>query len=374
MRILIAEDDRVTALKLRRALEKLGYVVETVDDGAAAWDRIARGGVDILLSDWMMPELDGLELCRRVRSQPDAQYTYVILLTTRQDREDRLAGLEAGADDFLTKPLDTGELLARLNVARRILAMQEQLRAHAEQLAQLYAAVERQNTLLERQNALLAERAATDGLTGLWNRRHFDEALASSRSYAARHDQPLSLILIDVDQFKAYNDTFGHPAGDEVLRGVAEILRNESRVHDVVARYGGEEFALLLPATHVAAAILVGERLRSAIEKHPWPERPITVSVGVSSADRPSSQPGLVARADGALYAAKQTGRNRVVHHREQVFGPIALPPSEAESLADPRDDLATEGLQDARADAGDTAIGIKPGALPEIVDPLQHG
>lgn len=374
MRILIAEDDRVSALKLRRALEKMDYEVEVVADGAAAWDRIAQGKADILLSDWMMPELDGLELCRRVRSRPDAQYTYVILLTTRQDREDRLAGLEAGADDFLTKPLDTGELVARLNVARRILAMQEQLRTHAEQLAQLYAAVERQNVLLERQNALLAERAATDGLTGLWNRRHFDEALASSLAYAGRHDQPLSVILIDVDLFKSYNDTYGHPAGDDVLRTVAEVLRTGARVHDVVARYGGEEFAVLLPATNAAGAVLVGERLRLAIEQRVWPMRSISVSVGVATAAESSSLPGLVARADGALYAAKQRGRNQVVHHRELMIDPIASSTSAVEPSWNVGKDVSTDGLQKGAVDVievSNAGVVVKPAELSGTVDSI---
>src|ERR1700730_18568823 len=131
MDILIAEDDRVSALKLCRALEKLGHSVEAVTDGAEAWRRVCEVGVGLLISDWEMPEMDGLELCRRIRSRADARYTYIILLTARDSRDDRLAGLEAGADDFLTKPVDAGELVARLNTARRILAMQEQLRADA---------------------------------------------------------------------------------------------------------------------------------------------------------------------------------------------------------------------------------------------------
>src|SRR3954454_15487576 len=163
MNILVAEDDRASELKHRRALEKMGHAAEVVCDGADAWRRIRVGGVGLLISDWEMPEIDGLELCRLIRARADALYTYIIMLTARDSRDDRLVGLRAGADDFLTKPLDTGELVARLNIACRILAMQEQLRAHATQLAELHAALEQQNALLERQNVLLAERAATDG-------------------------------------------------------------------------------------------------------------------------------------------------------------------------------------------------------------------
>src|SRR4051794_36951630 len=203
MRILIAEDDRVSALKLSKTLEKMGHSVDVARDGAHAWRRVSEEGFELVISDWMMPEVDGTDLCRLIRARPDALYTYIILLTSHDSRDDRLAGLEAGADDFLTKPLDAGELVARLNIARRILAMQEQLRSHAAQLAELHAALERQNGLLEQQNALLAERAAPDGLPGLGNRRHFDEALQTALLSARRH-QPLSLVLIDVDHFKSY--------------------------------------------------------------------------------------------------------------------------------------------------------------------------
>src|SRR5262245_26466601 len=162
MKILVAEDDRASALRLCRTLERLGHAVDVVHDGADAWRRICDGRVGLLISDWEMPEIDGLELCRRIRARADALYIYVIMLTSRDSRDDRLEGLQAGADDFLTKPLDAGELVARLSIARRILAMQEQLRAHAAQLAELHATLERQNSLLERKNALLGELAVTD--------------------------------------------------------------------------------------------------------------------------------------------------------------------------------------------------------------------
>jgi diguanylate cyclase (GGDEF)-like protein len=328
MNILVAEDDRASALKLCKALEKIGHTVDVVYDGAAAWRLVRDGSVGLLISDWEMPEMDGLHLCRLIRSRSDALYTYIILLTSHDSRDDRLAGLEAGADDFLTKPLDAGDLLARLTIARRILAMQEQLRSHAAQLAELHAALERQNALLEQQNALLAERAATDGLTGLGNRRHFDEVLRSALSFARRHE-PLSLVLLDVDHFKSYNDAFGHPAGDDVLRALAEVLQANAREHDVVARYGGEEFALVLPATDVCGARSFAERLRAAIASGPWPLRPMTASFGLATTTASLTEAiHLIQEADAALYASKYLGRNRVTHHHD--LGPC--PAQEVES------------------------------------------
>ena len=314
MDILIADDDRVTALKLKRALEKLGYSVAVANDGAEAWNIVNSHHVNILVSDWMMPEIDGPELCRRIRACQNDSYTYVILLTARDSREDRIQGLEAGADDFLSKPLDTGELVARLNVARRILAMQDQLKNHAAELDKLRAALERQNVMLE-------ELAATDSLTGLSNRRIFDESVVSAVAFAARHQHPLSLVMIDVDQFKSFNDTFGHPAGDEVLRSVSEVLKLGCRVHDVVARYGGEEFALILPATGGCASVAVSERLRQSVSGRRWSHRPVTASFGVATIGYPASDATrLIWEADKALYHSKGRGRNRVTH-----FGDIVI-------------------------------------------------
>jgi len=311
MEILVADDDRVTALRLKRSLEKLGCVVSAVHDGAEAWRRVGAAKVGVLISDWMMPELDGLELCRRIRARHTTAYTYVILLTARDSRDDRLQGLEAGADDFLCKPPDTGELMARLNVARRILTMHDQLRAHAAQLAEFHAALAMQNTLL-------AERAATDGLTGLCNRRQFDESFRAALSFAARQAQPLSLAILDVDHFKTYNDAFGHLAGDEVLCALSDILRSLARTHDVVARYGGEEFAVILPATDAAGACAACERLRVAIEHRTLPCRPVTASFGVTTTSSPFVEPSqLIEQADRALYHSKSCGRNRVTHFSE---------------------------------------------------------
>ena len=323
MDILLAEDDRVTSLRLQRALEKMGYAVQVASDGAEAWEIVKRGTVSILVSDWMMPQIDGPELCRRIRVRRDTSYTYLILLTARDSREDRIEGLEAGADDFLSKPVDTSELVARLNVARRILGMHDQLRNHASELVKLHSA-------LERQNALLTERAATDGLTGLNNRRMFDEAILSAVAFSARHDQPLTVVMVDVDQFKAYNDEFGHPSGDDVLRSIADVLKSGCRVHDVVARYGGEEFALIFPATGACSSVAVCERLRLAIFGRRWSNRPVSASFGVTTTGHPAVDASrLVWEADKALYHSKARGRNRVTHFSDMI---LALEPEKSPS------------------------------------------
>ncbi|MHC5539690.1 diguanylate cyclase, partial [Singulisphaera rosea] len=241
MRILIAEDDPTAARFLRRALEKIGHEVTVTLDGAEAWDAWLVARPQVLISDWIMPRLDGLELCRTIREESDNAYTYILLLSSKDSREDRLEGLRAGADDFLIKPFDPDELAVRLGIAARILAVHE---------------------ALARQNEKLIELASLDDLTGLKNRRRFREDLELHFALASRRGHPLSLILLDVDHFKGYNDTFGHQAGDVVLRTVADLLAESTRRPDVVARYGGEEFAILLPSTLGPDAMGVAERVR----------------------------------------------------------------------------------------------------------------
>jgi two-component system cell cycle response regulator len=309
VKILIADDDPVTRLVLKRALADSGYRVTSADRGDLAWRMVLDDPeISVVISDWMMPGLDGLDLCRNIRGLPDRPYIYVILLTARSVREDRLLGLAAGADDFLAKPLDRAELAARLNVASRILSMQTQLRDRSVELESMRAE-------LQRRNDLLAELAITDGLTGLHNNRHFRETLETSLSLVRRERMPLSLVLLDVDQFKAYNDTFGHPAGDEVLKCVGRTLRSGIRDYDLAARYGGEEFVLLLPATPAPAAALMADRMRLEIARQPWSLRQVTASFGVATTDQADCQAAdLISEADRALYHSKRNGRDRVTH------------------------------------------------------------
>jgi PleD family two-component response regulator len=214
MKILIAEDQAPSALHLRRTLERLGHQPTVAPDGEQAWRLVQSGLAPLLISDWMMPLVDGPELCRRIRSATLEKYTYIILLTSRDRKEDRLEGLRAGADDFLTKPTDPDELTIRLEIAERI------LKVHAQ---------------LARQNERLVELAAVDELTGTKNRRRFREDLELLFAQAERLGSPLSLIMLDIDHFKEYNDAFGHPAGDEILRRLGSTLCSTLRGHDVVA-------------------------------------------------------------------------------------------------------------------------------------------
>jgi len=309
MTILIAEDDPISALLLRTAIEASAEEVVVAGDGEEAWRIIlTRDDIRFVISDWMMPGVDGPELCRRIRGLAGRPYIYFILLTAKVLREDRLAGYGSGADDFLTKPLDRAELFARLAIGRRLLAPQDELRSRSEELQRLHAE-------LTSQNDRLAELATCDGLTDLKNHRHFRASLEIAVSFANRHGLPLSLIMLDVDRFKAYNDAFGHPAGDEVLRALARTLRESVREHDLVARYGGEEFVLLLPATDVDASRSIAERIRASIAARSWPLRPVTASLGVATTGPSVATPSrLIDLADRALYRSKAGGRNRAAH------------------------------------------------------------
>ena len=294
MRILIVEDSKLQANFLRGLLESMGHEARVAADGDEAWRVLQEEPFPLVVSDWVMPGLDGPSLCRRIRERQGGSYTYVILLTVLGGRSDRMEGLRAGADDFLVKPVDAEELASRLEIARRILEMQARL---------------------ERQNERLEELAATDELTGLSNRRGWRRALEVGFALASRRGLPLSLVLLDVDHFKSFNDAFGHPAGDDVLREVGEVLKGHCREHDTAARHGGEEFAVVLLGSGRGEAGDVAERLRCAVAGRPWRHRRVTVSCGVATlGPRMSDASCLVDRADRALYQSKRRGRDCVTH------------------------------------------------------------
>jgi diguanylate cyclase (GGDEF)-like protein/putative nucleotidyltransferase with HDIG domain len=329
MPILLVEDDASTAHAVAQLLGALGHDVVTVADGVEAWSLLQDHHMPVVLADWMMPSMDGLELCRRIRAQTGRSYTYVVLFTARHGYEDRLEALAVGVDDFLAKPLDTRELVARLEVARRLLNIQEEL---------------------EQKNLRLLTLATTDDLTGLRNRRRLTEDLESHFSLATRQRTPLSLVFIDVDHFKSYNDSFGHPAGDDVLRGIGEVLRGGTRSHDTAARHGGEEFAVLLPGTGPVVARGMAERLRKTIQQRDWPYRRVTASFGVATMSlKMGNAQELMDQADHALYYSKLSGRNRVTHHsdlgahpanrgvREIVDGAVSSPLEIDTPTTDPR-------------------------------------
>jgi len=309
--VLVAEDDRSTARALKRTLEAMGHEVTTAADGEEAWRLLGPGRARIVIADWSMPGLDGPGLCRRIRGLAGRPYIYTILLTGRGGSEDHREGLAAGADDFLVKPADPRDLLARLEIARRILGVQDDLLERAVQ-------AERMQGQLRRQNERLAELVTIDPLTGLYNRRHLLEAMEAQLALAARRGEPLSALLLDVDHFKRFNDDFGHQAGDGVLTRVAEALRSCTRDRDLVARYGGEEFLALLPGCDAGGARALAERVRAAVAGQGWPLRRVTASLGVATRTAaPWDGRRLIEEADLALYGSKRRGRDRVTHHDE---------------------------------------------------------
>ena len=306
MNVLIVEDQQSSGLALSSTLTRLGHQPRLVTSGAAAWDLIDREDCRLIITDWIMPEVDGLELCRRIRARRGRPYNYVIMLTCRTDALDRLEGLKAGADDFLTKPVSEEELALRLAIALRILGVQAEL---------------------EEKNAQLEAMAATDPLTGLANRRRLYDVMGALWSQA-RPVTPCSLVALDIDHFKSYNDSFGHVAGDEVLRNIAEILRAGTRPSDLLVRTGGEEFVVVLPGIGSNEALVVADRLRRAIAAHSWPLRPVTASFGVtvvSTTAKAVMVTDLLEAADRALYHSKRSGRNRVTHSH---FLPKEMPTS----------------------------------------------
>ncbi len=298
MRILIAEDDPVSRRLLEVTLGKSDYEVVSCSDGAAAWEALQQTGapsVSLAILDWMMPGMDGLEVCRKVRKQAAEPYIYLLLLTAKSQKVDVIAGLEAGADDYLTKPFHANELRMRLRAARRILELHEELIRVREELR---------------------ERATHDSLTRLWNREAICGILQRELDRVKRADVPLGIIMADIDYFKRINDTYGHLAGDAVLREAAHCMRMVVRPYDGIGRYGGEEFLLVLPDCDEAGAVALAERVRESIEADAMVLAegmvPITFSLGVATSKVAQEPEALIGAADTALYRAKNNGRNRV--------------------------------------------------------------
>jgi diguanylate cyclase (GGDEF)-like protein len=295
--VLVVDDDPLSRAFLEEVLVSAGCEVESVSDGQDALARVRQHRPDVVVTDWQMPVMDGLTLCRILKGTDETRLTYVVMLSSRGETESKVAGLETGADDYIVKPVDPVELVARVRVGLRL---------------------NRALTELAAKNEILEKLALTDPLTGLANRRAFEEALGAELARAARHGRPASLVYVDLDHFKAVNDTHGHACGDEVLQGFARVLRRSCRRGDLPARVGGEEFAVLLPGTGRVPATLVAERIRRTTEAHPLgraADVPVTVSVGLTSTEGRPSLPGaaeLLGAADEALYRAKAEGRNRV--------------------------------------------------------------
>jgi two-component system cell cycle response regulator len=297
-RVLVAEDDRMFRMILQSWLEAWGYRVTLAEDGGQAWKALQQEPPpQLLILDWMMPQTNGVELCRRVRKENRTPYQYILLATAKDGKQDLVKGLEAGADDYLTKPFDKSELRARLKACNRILTLQDSQAQAQEQL--LF-------------------QATHDLLTGVWSRGAILETLRRELERAARSKTATGLLMLDVDHFKAINDTHGHLVGDGVLKQVTQRIVHAVRGYDSVGRYGGEEFLIVLPGCGRDQIDQGAERVRSAVDDGPLVvdgvNIAVTVSIGAAVATGATvSDLEILAAADAALYRAKRAGRNRTV-------------------------------------------------------------
>lgn len=299
--VLVVEDHPATRQFLALHLKKAGYLVTQAKSGREALEILKEHFHPLIITDWMMPEMDGVQLCTALRQEDWDGYVYVILLTARDSQEDVIRGLEAGADDYLTKPVNPLELLARLKTSRRILELEHTLKQRNEEIARL---------------------SLTDPLTGCYNRRYLNDTLPQEIKRSWRYNRHLGLIMCDLDHFKKINDTYGHGVGDLVLKEFAARLRASLREDiDWVARYGGEEFVIVLPETDLRGSYAVAERLRGLVASQAMvPEAGginLTASFGVAPPlpllDNPNqAAEGLLREADLFLYQAKKAGRNCV--------------------------------------------------------------
>jgi two-component system cell cycle response regulator len=321
-RILIVDDHDDNVELLRMRLDAWGFRTASERDGEAALTAIESDPPDLVLLDVMMPKLDGFEVARRVKANRALPFIPIIMQTALDSTDDKVNGLEAGADDYITKPIDFAELKARIKSMLRIKGLQEALE-------------ESQRELLE-VNERLRHMSQTDGLTGLDNRRHIEERLREMWEHSQRLHEPVACVMVDLDRFKSVNDTYGHQAGDAVLRQLAQILKQEAREIDRVGRYGGEEFMLLLPGTVLDAAVTFAERVRKEVEGHTFTfeggSLRRTASFGVSAVPHPkiADCEALVRAADDALYVAKETGRNRVIRFDSEEFNQHTTPDRDA--------------------------------------------
>lgn len=298
MNILIADDDPVTGKILEKRLRQWGYHCLLTKNGSEAWRVLQKPGLRLALLDWMMPKMDGLELCRRIRLFSKPNYTYIILLTAKDDTQDIIRGLEAGADDYMTKPVNFLELHARLQTGRRIIELEDHLLKSQKRLYEL---------------------STRDSLTALWNRATILRFLEEELEQGNREKSPTSVIMLDVDFFKMINDTYGHLVGDAVLRNIAVNLARNVRIYDKIGRYGGDEIFIVLPncsqkhVTKIAGRLLIA--CRKTKIKALGKRISVTLSLGCASSeamDRPSLD-RMIFACDKALYQAKHRGRNRVV-------------------------------------------------------------
>ncbi|WP_319524022.1 diguanylate cyclase [uncultured Desulfosarcina sp.] len=299
--ILLAEDDLISRQLCKKILAREGFAVTTVANGREALELFRQRFFPIVLTDWQMPEMEGPELCRAIREENPDRYVFIVMLTSKDSKENIISGLEAGADDYIAKPAHPAELVARIRTGIRILELERSLKAAVEEIHQM---------------------SVTDPLTGIYNRGYINKRLPQEIRRAHRYGRDLTLVLCDIDHFKRVNDTYGHLAGDAVLKSFARCLAGSIRQQvDWVGRYGGEEFLIVLPETHLEGALVLTERIRRTLESTPietsGKTTGITSSFGVacfSPGTRKAviTPEALLQEADNLLYRAKSGGRNRV--------------------------------------------------------------
>lgn len=312
--ILVADDERLMREHLASLLRGAGYTVEALEDGQAVIERVGKGGVDLVLLDVLMPRLSGLEACRIIKSVSQEAFLPVILLTVRSDTQSRVDGLRIGADDYVGKPFEERELLARVEAMLRIKKLHDHVAKARAKLEQL---------------------SVHDELTGLYNYRYLHTRLGEEFKRAERYHDPLACVVIDVDRLQGLNETGGRALGDNVVRGVADVVRRSVREVDVVARFGGDEFLLVLPSTHFAGSVTVAERIWREVTERPFfgdQTGPMRVTLSVGVALYPSrdvrSKDALLRAADSALHQAKRDGGNRICVFQQHgyLYTPVVGP------------------------------------------------
>ena len=301
--IVVVDDDPAIRRLVRLFLRRAGYEILECTTGAEARAALWSESWNLAILDRRLPDMDGVVLAQELKANPDFRTRYVIMLTGEDEQEDKIEGLELGADDYITKPFQYPELLARIRAGKRIVDLQKELLETNKRLELL---------------------SITDGLTKLHNHRYLQDELARAFEESQRYDRPLSLAMIDIDHFKQFNDTYGHAVGDDVLKCAAKLYRESVRSTDVVARYGGEEFAVMMPETDLADGLAFAEKIREMIDTTPMETQigplHVTVSLGVASVphSRIHSAKELIIAADKALYRAKRNGRNQVQAERRR--------------------------------------------------------
>jgi two-component system cell cycle response regulator len=303
-RIAVVDDDAAIRRLVRLFLKRSGYDIVEFPTGNEAREQLLKIPWDLAILDRRLPDMDGVMLAQELKSRPEFKARFVIMLTGEDDQADKVEGLDLGADDYVTKPFQYPELMARIRAGKRIVDLQKELLETNKRLERL---------------------SITDGLTNLYNHRYFQDELARAFEESVRYGRPLSLAIVDLDYFKKVNDSYGHAVGDEVLKAVSKLFQESIRSTDLAARYGGEEFGVMMPETELHDAMTFAEKIRTLIESAPIQTQaghvPVTVSIGVASVPHPKIHAAkeLIVAADNALYRAKNGGRNQVHAEERQV-------------------------------------------------------